>query len=167
MRGAHAFALLLCAALVACGERPADETARLLERSAARWAHVTRGEWVESYDSLSPTVKGWLSMEEFLQGKRMHRYEDPGRPELIGIDMEHDHVAYVRVNVKWSSSAPAQTIICFDRFPEEYGQDRIEAVETWEWLDGEWWMRWPMSRPSDFFADHPELLRARAGSRAQ
>jgi hypothetical protein len=133
-------------------------TEHLLARSEERWTHIAEGNWIEGYDYLSPTIKQWMSIYQFLEGKGNHKYDDPAKPELIAVDPEDDNVAYVQVNVKWT---PLHSMIeMVDERPEDLSQ-RIEMVETWEWAEGDWGMRWPPERVADFYSSHPDLRKGK------
>lgn len=142
----------------AAAPAPAAEktTEHLLARSEARWEHVAGGDWIDSYDYLSPTIKQWMSIYQFLEGKGNHKYENPSKPELVAYDPEDEDKAYVQVNVKWTPLHPILAQV--EERPEDLGA-RIDMIETWVWVDGDWGMEWPPARVSDFYDSHPELLK--------
>lgn len=134
-------------------------TERLLARSEERWSHISKGDWIVGYDYLSPTIKQWMSIYQFLEGKGNHKYEEPAKPEFIAMDPENDNLAYVQVNVKWT---PLHSMLeMVDDRPDDLSQ-RIEMVETWEWAEGDWGMQWPPERVSDFYSSHPDLLKSKS-----
>lgn len=148
------------AVATAVTQAPAAEktTERLLARSEERWTHIAKGDWIVGYDYMSPTIKQWMTIYQFLEGKGNHKYEDPAKPEFVGFDPEDENRAYVQVNVKWT---PLHSMIDLVKDKPEDLSQRIEMVETWDWAEGDWGMHWPPERVSDFYASHPELLKSK------
>jgi hypothetical protein len=137
--------------------RPTES--RLIERSKERWRLSSAGEWIDVYDLLSPKVKKQMSLYAFLDGKQHHVFNDPSAPRLVGVEGAK---AYTEVTVTWTPQHPA---LMRAEIPEgESLTERFELIETWEWVENDWYLEWPPERPAEFFEQHPDLLK-KSGSK--
>ena len=133
---------------------------RLLERSAQRWKHICAKEWVEAYDFLTPEQKRILSVAQFLQGKDSHNYANARPLEVLS---QVDDMAYVRSFAIWTPSHPSLAKVKLE--PGQTLTQELEMMETWRWVDGDWGFV-KAERPSDFYSEHPDLLKKTDGSDA-
>ena len=133
---------------------------RLMARSQERLDVTCAGEWIEVYDFVHPETREWMSIYQFLEGKDNHAYAEPTEPQVIA--REENGKAYLSATVLWTPKHPQLAEV--DNVPEGWDPtQRIEWIETWEFSGGDWHLHWPVQHPSDFFQDHPELLKKPEG----
>jgi len=125
---------------------------RLLERCAERWGHVSQGNWIEAYEFFAPAERKTSSLQQFLKGKDHHRYEKPEQPQLLKLNGD---TGKVLVASMWTPTHPALHKV-------DLGQDsmtqRLEVVETWRWMEGDWYYLSAESA-QEFFLANPGMTR--------
>jgi hypothetical protein len=128
---------------------------RLMKRSTERAETMCAGEWIEVYDFVHPEMKEWMTIYQFLEGKDNHSYAEPTEPQLVAREGD---MAYLSMTALWTPHHPM--IKQVDNVPEGWDPtERIEWIESWEFIDGDWHMQWPQQYPGDFFEEHAELLK--------
>jgi hypothetical protein len=151
--------VLLAALSAACRDEPtgvapptqqalsAEE--RVLNRSRS-WVHdMCNGLWskVSTYHYPRPKVRSGPSP-----------HSEPAEPQLIYLD---EDIAHVRGSAVWklllSPSEGCGSLPPLDSELFQLSGSRVEWIETWDYVDGDWYMRLPAQRPSEFFEAHPEL----------
>ena len=138
-------------ATVAQEHEPTQE--RLMERSIERAQLTCSGEWISVYDFIHPEIKTWMTVYQFLQGKDRHTYAEPTEPRLVGREGD---TAYLSATVLWTPRID----VPIHNVEEDWDPtERIEWIETWEFAEGDWHMRWPPQDPGEFFEEHPDLLK--------
>lgn len=128
---------------------------RLLARSEERWNYVTNADWIQAYDFLSPERQRIQKLATFLGGKEHHEYGKASKPALIAIE---GNQGYLEVSVDWTPHHPE--LAAAENLPEgpDSMKETLAMVETWEWLDGEWYFH-DAGRRNEFFAAHPKLAK--------
>jgi hypothetical protein len=132
------------------------ESERIALRSAERWKKVAAANWIEAYDYLPPDERKTLAIVDYLQGKSKHRYESPDVPEVLEVKGD---VAYVAVASMWTPTHPALATVKLG--PGESLTQRLEMIETWKRVEGEWYFA-ENATVREFFVAHPEVPRPTA-----
>jgi len=155
--GLLAAAILSQGLLVSCPGGPSAPPAhsptpeRVVARSAERWRRVAAAEWVEAYSYLAPSVRKTTDLGTYLRGKATHVYEKPGEPQVLELSGD---TAFLRATATWTPRHPL-----LDKVELEPGQtltQAIEMIETWSWVDGDWFFV-RADQPAEFFNDRPDL----------
>ena len=129
--------------------------ARLSERVADMWKKKARKEWVETYDFLAPEMRKALPIGMYLQNKESHEYTNPVVHEVMRID---DKIGYVRLSVTWTPHHPQLSKVKLE--PGQTLTQDLEIIETWMWVDGDWYQARVPQSPEEFFEEHPDFLKA-------
>lgn len=173
MKFTTSLALLLTAALsfatVACEPTPTEvvvvpavpakppapepTAARAMQRSQARWEKGMKGDWIAAYDFLVPEGKREQPLARFLGSMQMHKYENMKVLEVIDVK---DGTAYLRVGGLWTPLAPELARVKLE--PGQTLTQELQMIEIWRWVEGDWCFVRPQ-RDTEFFAEHPELLK--------
>jgi hypothetical protein len=166
-RSALILAGLVLAALPACDRQPSSEAAktaevrakpqptkaRLIERSKARWASVSKADWIAAYDFVTPEQKQQLPLAQFLPGKDLHEYANPQVHEVLRIEGEK---GYVRASAVWTPHHPQLAQVKLE--PGQTLTQELKMIETWVWVDGDW-MYFSAEGDTEFLEKHPEFLK--------
>jgi hypothetical protein len=127
----------------------------LLTRVRERWNFVTNQDWIQAYDFFSPARKRVERLTGFLGGKEYHEYGEASKPVLVAIE---ENLGYVELTVDWTPHHPELlTAANLDEAPAGLTQT-LHMIETWEWVDGQWYYR-GAERRNEFFDAHPRLAR--------
>ena len=129
----------------------APDTSELMARVNARWDVITHDDWIQAYDYLTPDLKDLQKLSQFLSGKEDHQYRNPGKPRLVGVD---GALAFVDIEVVWTP-LHAQ-IYQAQNVPPEGLTQVLRTIETWVWVDGEWYWQ-ATDRREDFYKAHEDL----------
>jgi len=126
------------------------DLSKVVARSVERWEMVTAADWIQAYDFQDPRAKLQQPISAFLSGKEYHEYRNPSEPMIIGNEGD---LAYLEMSVLWEPHHPILATV--DERPEDLTQE-LHMVETWRWVDGEWYFVLN-ERQSDFLEEHPEI----------
>ena len=132
--------------------QPTAERAAL--RSKERWEKGCKADWVPVYDYLAPEVKREMTLARFLGNMQLHRYDNMKVEEVVAVQKDK---AYVRVAGLWTPQGPDGARVKLE--PGQTLTQELKMIETWRWVDGDWSYVRPQ-RDTDFFAEHPDLLKA-------
>lgn len=132
---------------------PEQNAARVAERSQARWNAGMKGDWIAAYDFLVPEGKRTQPLANFLAGMANHKYENMKVIEVIAVNGDK---AYVRSGGLWTPLSPELAKV--KREPGQTFTQEIQMIESWRWVDNDWSFVRPQ-RDTEFFAEHPELLK--------
>ncbi len=151
------------------GAAARPDAARLVERVARRWDLICRASndsklWIEAYDFEAPAAREAVSLANFIANKGNFHYDQPGEPRVLFIE---DGTAYVNTTVLWLSgkhpALQAGNVLGADPNSVEF----LDMVETWKWVDDDWYFLGPPARKNEFFDENPDFLaraqRANAG----
>ena len=126
---------------------------RLTQRAQERWNKIMKGDNIAAYDFQVPEAKRELSLATYDSRLRKHRYENAHVDEIISLKGED---AFVRISVLWTPIDEVTRRVKLD--PGQTLTQDLTMVETWRFIDGDWSFVRP-ERDTDFFENHPELLR--------
>lgn len=134
----------------------------VLTRVRDRWDLICRASedsklWIEVYDFEAPATREAVSLVSFLSNKQDFHYDQPSEPKLLLLE---DDLAYVNLSVVWLSGlhpkiGDVQGVIGADRNRVDF----LDIVETWKFVDGEWYMAAPPERRDEFLEANPDVLR--------
>lgn len=131
-------------------DKSVPDLTTVLDRCRERWEVVVAADWIQAFDFNDPRAKELEPLGSFLQGKEHHEYRNPSKPNLIGTEGD---LAYMELAVLWEPHHPIiQTV---SNKPEDMTQE-LHMVETWRWVDGEWYFV-GNERQSDFHKAHPQI----------
>ncbi len=133
---------------------PTEEA--LMERARARWASIDKEDWIEAYNFITPEVRKVNPIGKYLQGKENHRYDNPVIEKVVAKD-EAKGVVYVRSRVLWTPQHAQLKTLKLE--PGQTLTEEVPIVETWKWLQNDWYFV-EQEGADKFFEAHPELLRA-------
>lgn len=150
-------------ATVAGATTEAKPTARrLVQRAAERWDLICRAGdqsklWIDVYDYEAPAARDAVPLSRFLGNKEDFHYDNPSAPVPLLIE---DDTAYVSVNVIWEagkhSKIGAQSgVVGADPNRIEF----LDMVETWKFVEGDWYFLGPAVRRVDFLEENPDIVR--------
>jgi hypothetical protein len=126
---------------------------RLIERSRARWKLVADKNWIEAYDFNAPEVKKMVALAQYLPGKSSHEYANPKVEEVLRIQNDQ---GYARVGAAWTPHHPEIAKVKLE--PGQSLTQDIEMIETWHFVDGDWWFVRAQDE-EEFFHAHADLLK--------
>ncbi|MBL8858285.1 MAG: hypothetical protein JNL28_07280 [Planctomycetes bacterium] len=127
---------------------------RLMVRAQERWDKGVKSDWVATYTFSAPEVKREQPLATYLAGMSIHKYENMRPVEVLSVSADK---AYVRTAGLWTPIAPQVQRVKLE--PGQSLTQDIEMIETWRWVDGDWYFVRPQ-RDTDFYAEHPDLLKA-------
>ncbi len=133
--------------------KPEQTEARLIERSKARWATVSKSDWIAAYDFLTPEQKQQVPLSQFLPGKDLHEYANPQIHKVLKIDGEK---GYVQASAVWTPHHPQLDSVKLE--PGQTLTQELKMVETWVWVDGDW-MYFSAEGDTEFLGKNPDLLK--------
>jgi len=147
-------------AAAAAPTTPAPTAARVAARSADRWQHIAKKEWIEAYDFLTPDQKASVSLANYLQGKQYHEYANPRVGEVLKIQKD---AAYVRVSALWTPHHPQLAKVKLE--PGQSLTEEIDMIETWRFVGGDWYYLRAQNE-EEFFQQHADLLKKSGDAQA-
>jgi hypothetical protein len=133
--------------------KPEPTESRLTDRSKARWASVSKSDWIAAYDYLTPEQKQQVPLAQFLPGKDLHEYANPQVLKVLKIEGEK---GYVLASAVWTPHHPQLSAVKLE--PGQTLTQELKMVETWVWVDGDW-MYFSAEGDGEFLAKHPDLLK--------
>lgn len=136
----------------AASEVAAPDPSRAVARATERWKAIVEEDWIQVYDYAPKIVRARMTLQQFLQDKANHHYENPSQPKLLLVDGD---TAYLEVQVLWTPTHPQlwqadNAKELEGKYPEEIG-----IVEEWHYVDGDWY-HFRNHRTDEFLEQHPE-----------
>lgn len=135
--------------------KPAPTEARVRERSLARWDLVSRGQWLDAYELLTPEQRRAVPLGQYLGQTEHHHYANPAIVNVISVGPVD---AYLTTRAVWTPSHPE-----LKKAHLEPGQSltaELTMIESWRW-EGDDWYYVRAQREDEFQKEHPEIQLAK------
>jgi hypothetical protein len=115
--------VLMVAPMIGAAEDPGE----LLSRVEARWAALVAGDFEQAYAFETPAYRKIYTAQQFRasfgQGLRWNQ------ARVVEIDLKQPEVAKVAVEIEYGFYVSGRGMM----------KDKAVDIETWLWVDGQWW----------------------------
>lgn len=125
--------------------------AAALERARQYWANAEKGDWIATYDFLSPELQREQPVASYLQRKANHIYKNM---RVIEVVAQKDDQIFLRVGGLWTPNHPEVKKVKLE--PGQTLTQDVEMIEIWRWVGDQWCLLRPL-RPEEFLEQFPEL----------
>jgi hypothetical protein len=129
--------------------QPTAESA--LARSRAYWAAVQKGDWLPTFDMLTPESQAEQPLAAYLQAKNNHKYENVNVEEVVAQTTDR---IFVRISGLWTPMHPAAKRVKLE--PGQTMTTPFVMIEVWRWERGQWLSERRL-RPEEFLEEFPDV----------
>lgn len=131
--------------------KPQPTAAAALERARQFWASADKGDWIATYDFLTPETKEQQPIGAYLQTKANFDYEQLRVEEVVA---QTDTHIFIRVSGLWTPLHPAAKRVKLE--PGQSLTSAFEMIDIWRWSDSGWLAERRL-RPEEFLEEFPDL----------
>lgn len=131
--------------------KPQPTAAAALERSRQYWASIDKGDWIATYDMLTPEVQEQMPVAAYLQAKVNFDYDQVRVEEVVA--QTEDHI-FIRVSGVWTPLHAAAKRVKLE--PGQSLTSAFEMIDIWRWCDDRWLAERRL-RPEEFLEEFPDL----------